>query len=180
MDPSAAALTDPFDQWLAAERHAALVSMRPARTETVTDTDDPFRTVLFDDFRSLLFVLHSPQSHLQLVYAFLTFCGLPFTPDGVPSNTLFAQDSFIHCELVYNASTRAKFWPTPQAPTKQRFATIEDVPMELERQVGMRTPFSSPFKIIPTSFDVLFAKPDQWFTLIEPGDLNHLDCDLVT
>ncbi|GAA6058551.1 hypothetical protein JCM10212_006990 [Sporobolomyces blumeae] len=178
-DPSAR----PFETWAAAERTASLDS-RPVRTTDpcLDDSDDPFRAVLFDDIRSFLFVVHSPDSKLQLAYAFLTFLGLPFVPPDVPTSTPFTTDSFIHSELVERPNLIKRFWPSREEVARP-FGTIGGEPMEPERRGALESPFDVPFHATPASVDLLFATGPRtdvrWFATIGRDDLVDIDLDLA-
>jgi hypothetical protein len=104
---------NPFERWVSAEQLTATTQPRPARvTDPGVDDDiDPFRVVLFDDVRDFIFVVHSPDSLTQLVYAFLTFLGLPFVPPDYPTSTSFTTDPFIHTEAAEREGLRERFWP---------------------------------------------------------------------
>jgi len=182
LDPTT---TDPnarsFETWATAERTASLESSRPARTTdpSLDDSDDPFRVVLFDDIRSFLFIVHSPDSKLQLAYSFLTFLGLPFVPPDFPTSTPFTIDSFIHSELVERPSLIKRFWP-PKADQKH-FETIGGEAMEPERKSALGTPFEIPFHATPATVDLLFPSKSkgEWFANLRTEDLEDVDVELA-
>ncbi|GAA5907948.1 nuclear exosome regulator NRDE2 [Sporobolomyces salmoneus] len=170
----------PFEKWATAERAASLNSALPARTTdpTLDDSEDPFRIVLFDDIRSFLFIVHSPDSNLQLAYAFLTFLGLPFVPPDFPTSTPFTTDSFIHSELVERPSLVKRFWPKKMELQKP-FETIGGEAMEPERKSALGTPFEIPFRATPAVVDQLFPAKGkgEWFATIRKEDLEDIEIE---
>lgn len=172
--------SDPFEKWATTERLTAASQRRPARpTDPGVDDDvDPFRVVLFDDVRDFLFIVHSPDSKLQLAYAFLTFLGLPFVPPDYPTSTTFNIDSFIHSELVERPDLRQQFWPKLEIP-EVPFETVSGEAMEPERKSALKEPFDVPFHISPVSIDLLFATRSKWFLTMSKAELAHVDVQLV-
>ncbi|KAI8904431.1 NRDE-2, necessary for RNA interference-domain-containing protein [Gorgonomyces haynaldii] len=68
-----------FSQWL------------PKRVDVDEMDEDPFRTVLFQDVRGLLFTIKSDQAKQQLIHQFLAFLGLE-TQLAKPSDPLLLND----------------------------------------------------------------------------------------
>uniref|UniRef100_A0A0K3C9N5 BY PROTMAP: gi/647394756/emb/CDR35990.1/ RHTO0S01e11694g1_1 [Rhodosporidium toruloides] n=1 Tax=Rhodotorula toruloides TaxID=5286 RepID=A0A0K3C9N5_RHOTO len=170
----------PHERWARAER-IACESHRPARTTdpSIDDSDDPYRVVLFDDIRPFLFFVDSPDSRLQLAYAFLTFLGLPFVPPDVPTSTPFTTDPFIHSELVERPSLIQRFWPSGSSE-KQSFGLVGGEPMELERKSDIKEPWQTPFKAAPAMADLLFGSGKAgWFRTLVPEDLQDVDVELA-
>ncbi|CEQ42109.1 SPOSA6832_03893, partial [Sporobolomyces salmonicolor] len=171
----------PFERWAAAERLNSYSNSRPARTSDpgMDDSEDPFRVILFDDIRDFLFIVHSPDSKLQLVYAFLTFLGLPFVPPDFPTSTPFTTDSFIHSELVERPNLIQRFWPKQEVAGKP-FDLVLGEAMEPERRSALKDPFGTPFSGTPAVVDLLFGggRNAQWFTTLAKDDLQDVDVDL--
>ncbi|GAA6004312.1 hypothetical protein JCM10207_000663 [Rhodosporidiobolus poonsookiae] len=173
----------PHERWAATERLASGDAL-PARTidSGMDDSDDPFRVVLFDDIRPFLFILHSPDSKLQLAYAFLTFLGLPFVPPDFPTSTPFTTDPFIHSELVERPSRIQRFWPKLDAGAAARpYATVGGEAMELERQSALKEPWDTPFSATPAAVDLLFGAgggKGGWFRTLKKEDLADVDVEL--
>ncbi|BGP21464.1 hypothetical protein JCM10295v2_000339 [Rhodotorula toruloides] len=170
----------PHERWSQAERIAS-ASHRPARTTDpgMDDSDDPYRVVLFDDVRPFLFFIESPDSRLQLAYAFLTFLGLPFIPPDVPTSTPFSTDPFIHSELIERPSLILRYWPTARGEA-QSFGLIHGEPMELERRSDIKDPWQTPFKSTPAMTDLLFGSGKAgWFRTLVPEDLQDIDVELA-
>lgn len=170
-----------LEKWAKAERTASATAALPARATdpSLDDSDDPYRVALFDDLRSFLFVVHSPDSKLQLAYAFLTFLGLPFVPPDFTTSNPFTTDAFIHSELVERPSLVERFWPA----TNERagpYETIGGEAMEPERRSALGTPFEIPFHATPAVVDQLFptASPrGEWFATIRKRDLEHVELE---
>jgi hypothetical protein len=145
----------------------------------MNDSDDPYRVVLFDDVRPFLFFLESPDSRLQLAYAFLTFLGLPFIPPDVPTSTPFTTDPFIHSELVERPSLIQRFWPSSTSE-KESFDLVYGEAMELERKSDVRDPWQTPFKAAPIMADLLFGSGKAgWFRTLVPEDLHNIDVNFA-
>ena len=178
--PSVAPLAgdDAVATWLAEERHSAASSRRPLRMDD--DDIDGFGLVLFADVRPLVFAIRSPDAIQQLVYAFVNFVGVPISPYGLPTSTLFATDSIVRSELSASAAMRKTFWP-PSRPAASSFTAMHGVAMEIERQAGLRDPTATPVRTVPTCLDTLFpARSDRWFGVYAPDDsLEHVDAELV-
>ncbi|GAA5922599.1 uncharacterized protein JCM15063_003358 [Sporobolomyces koalae] len=167
-----------FEKWAHSERTAALTFSRPARATDPEDSEDPFRIVLFDDLRSFMFVVHAPDSKLQLAYAFFTFLGLPFVPPDFPTSTPFTVDSFIHSELVERPSLVKRFWPQNQAALSH-FDTIHGEAMDPERRNALGTPFETPFSASPAVIDQMLLPKGKgrWFATLRPEDLEDIDVE---
>lgn len=171
---------NPFERWAETERLTGASQSFPARPDDpgVDDDIDPFRVVLFDDVRDFIFIVHSPDSHLQLAYAFLTFLGLPFVPPDFPTSTAFSTDTFIHSELAERPDLREQFWPK-QELVKVPYDIISGEPMELERTSALKDPFETPFHATPAAVDFLFATKPKWLVTLTKADLKHVEIDFV-
>ncbi|GAA6036634.1 hypothetical protein JCM8097_001263 [Rhodosporidiobolus ruineniae] len=175
----------PHERWAAAERLSAQSSL-PARTTDpgIEDSNDPYRVVLFSDIASFLFVLHSPDSKLQLAYAFLTFLGLPFVPPDYPTSTPFTTDSFIHSELVERPGRIQRFWPKldHEGAEKKPYETVGGEAMEPERRGAMGEPWDAPFAATPAAVDLLFgggAGKGGWFRTLRKEDLADVELEVA-
>ncbi|KAM0793184.1 hypothetical protein ACM66B_000655 [Microbotryomycetes sp. NB124-2] len=167
-------------QWARAEQTESTKHRKPGRTTDVDseDSDDPYHVVLFDDIRNLLFLVHSPDSKMQLAYSFLNYLGLPFIPPDVPTDTPFTTDTFIHSELVERQSLAKRFLP-PMDLTRKRFEVISGEPMESERRSVLSAPYDTPFHSVPASVDLLFGTRRGWFATLRPQDLEDVDVDMA-
>jgi len=174
-------LEDSFERWLQAERHADRLCAMPGRaTDLGLDSeDDPYRVILFSDIRPFLFPVQAPEVRLQLIYAFLNFLGLPFTPPDVPTTTPAAADPHLQWTLAYNDALRSAFWPF-RANTKQLvWQTVGGEPMEPEHSRPLENPFSCPIKSWPQERSTMFSDSGRWFRDLENADLQHVDVSLV-
>lgn len=171
---------DHFESWARTEHSTTISQPRPARTMDpgIGDDIDPYRCVLFDDVRDFLFIVHSPDSKIQLAYAFLTFLGIPFVPPDYPTTTPFQTDSFIHSELVERSDARDRFFPRIDE-TSVPFETFQGEAMEPERRGGVDNPFEIPFEAAPVSIDLLFATKRKWFVMLGKSDLTHVDIEFT-
>lgn len=169
-----------LEKWASTEQLTSNANPRPARTMDpgIDDGIDPFRVVLFDDVRDFLFTIHAPDSQLQLLYAFLTFLGLPFIPPDMPTSTPFSTDPFIHSELVERPQLLQRFWPK-QEDERLPFALIAGEAMEPERRSALNELFDTPFNSTPTTVDLLFGARQKWFVTMRKEDLQHVDVELA-
>ncbi|KAK4054854.1 hypothetical protein OIV83_000778 [Microbotryomycetes sp. JL201] len=178
-EESSVGLSKPL-QWARTEHHRSHQNNRPCRTTDPgsEDNDDPYRIVLFEDIRSLLFLVHSPESKTQLAYSFLIYLGLPFIPQDVPTSSPFTTDMFIHSELVERPGLSRRFLPVSDQ-TRKRFEIVSGEAMEPVRRPLLETPFDTPFRSMPASVDVLFTTRKGWFSALRPRDLEDVDVDMT-
>jgi hypothetical protein len=171
--------TDPYQMWLEAERHADRIAARPGRAKLLEDEDDVYHVVMFDDIKQFLFPIRSPEVRLHLVYAYLTFQGLPFSPPEVSTASPGANDPHLRFQLAYNSAARAAFWP-PKADTKRLpWQSISGELMEPEHRPALSHPFGCPIKSWASERQMLFAQTSKWFREMEISDLTHVDVDMV-
>lgn len=170
--PSEAA--DPYIRWLDAERNADRVFTLPGRaTDLDAPDDDPCHVVLYSDIAPLLFAIQTPGARLQLIYAFFTFLGLPFSPPDVPTSSAAATDPHLRWTLSQNATLRAAFWPPKQTVKRIAWQTVGGEPMEPEQKPTLASPFGSPVKSWMSQRGTLFAS--KWFRDLEIADLGHVN-----
>ncbi|WWC66161.1 uncharacterized protein I206_100062 [Kwoniella pini CBS 10737] len=172
---------DPFERWLEAETHAETIYTLPGRaTDLDTEVeDDPYHVILFSDIRPFLFNIISPIVRLQLIYAFLTFLGLPFTPPDSTSSSPATNDPHLSWTLAHNPKKRHLFWPSRQGQRKLPWQTVGGEPMDPERSRGLESPFESPVKCWSQDRSTLLGKKDKWFTDLGSVDIAGLDIDLI-
>ncbi|WVQ77105.1 hypothetical protein IAR50_006788 [Cryptococcus sp. DSM 104548] len=175
---------NPHERWLEAEQHAARISARPGRATdlSIEEEDDPFRIIVFSDISSFLFPVFSPEVQLQLIYAFLTFLGLPFTPPGVSSGAKGNGDPHLRWALSANSTARSCFWPAKPSIKRIPWQTVGGEPMDPERPLHTTSPFTCPIKNWAQSRSTLFAKTGGsggWFRDVERVDLEGVDEELV-
>ena len=178
--PAPDSRSDPFEGWLEAERHAEAHLARPGRASDLdADDDDPYHIVLFSDVEPLLFPIQDPEVRLQLVYAFLHFLGLPFTPPDASTSSASASDPRLRWPLSQNAALRAAYWPPRQDRPALPWQTVGGEPMEPEHPKALRNPFGCPIKSWASDRTTLFGRPGQAFVDLESADLQHVDVELV-
>ncbi|WWC86471.1 uncharacterized protein L201_001348 [Kwoniella dendrophila CBS 6074] len=172
---------DPFERWLEAENHSEFKYSMPGRATDLDEEveDDPYHTILFSDIRSLLFPITSPEVRLQLIYAFLTFLGLPFTPPDIPSSTPASNDPHLYWTLAHNQNKRNYFWPARPNTKKIPWQTVGGEPMDPERTRGLDSPFQSPVKCWLQDRDSMLGRKGTWFTDLDNIDISVLNVDLI-
>ncbi|WVW82554.1 hypothetical protein I302_104565 [Kwoniella bestiolae CBS 10118] len=172
---------DPFEKWLEAETHAESTYSLPGRATDLNEEveDDPYHTVLFSDIRPFLFTVTSPEVRLQLIYAFLTFLGLPFSPPDVPSSSPASNDPHLHWTLAYNQAKRNTFWPARQSTKRLPWQTVGGEPMDPERTRGLDNPFASPVKCWMQDRNTMLGRKGSWFNDLDAIDIATLDIDVV-
>jgi hypothetical protein len=124
------------------------------------DTSDPFRSVLFDDIKSILFPLHHPKSRKQLIVCFLNLLGVQMHP-GMTSSHLSLNDAFAHSELSSDLCA-ARFVPHKK---------------ENNGPNGLEEPrFSFPLKSFPLSTHSLFQSKNRvcFFDEVDGKRLDEL------
>ncbi|KIR97247.1 hypothetical protein L804_05429 [Cryptococcus deuterogattii 2001/935-1] len=173
--------SDPFERWLEAEMSAEQAYALPGRVRDLgpATEDDPFHVIVFSDISPFLFPIFTPEVRLQLIYAFLTFLGLPFTPPEVPSTSPANADPHLRWTLVENRSARQAFWPPKQGIKRIAWQTVGGEPMEPERKRGMDDPFGCPVKCWAQDRQTLFGRKGVWYRDVEALDLQAIDVELV-
>lgn len=149
-----------FGAWQEAE----LAVLGPTRTSDPDSDNDPFRCVLFDDIRNLLFPVSTFDSKQALLYSFLSFMGLCLPPPDVDTNVAFFTDSFLSSEICDTVDRQTLFWPNI-APV----AAVVDINGMRESLSGIRDPLKTPFRVFPSDQRQLFSDPTKWFTSFIPN-----------
>jgi len=158
-----------LDEWVLREIQSK--GRMPARTTDELDDDDPYRVVLFNDIKPLLYTF-STDVIQQLPYAMLQFCGLHIPPVETSSFDDMLTDAWLH-----NSFNIQELWP-PRS-TDNAIEWINGEAVEAERLPGIDTPFSFKRKIYPATFDTLFSSPGQWFQHFEPSDFASLNTQFL-
>lgn len=168
-------------EWANTEERTTASQPRPARTTDpgIDDDVDPFRCILFDDVKDLLFILRSDRAKSLLAYAFLNFLGLPFAPAS-PRSTTYHTDSFVNSTLLERDNAREAFWPKEVDGKGKPFDTFQGEAMEPERRGTVESPFVMPFKCMPGGNETLFRSGRKsWFVLFGKEDLIGIDVEFV-
>lgn len=169
----------PHERWLESERQAEKAFSLPGRARDLgAPDDDPFHVILFEDVLPFLFPVQSPIARLQLIFAFLNFLGLPFTPPDVPTSSPASTDPQLRWTVAQNEGLRAAFWPPRPGVKRIAWQTVGGEPMEAEAPRFMSSAFSSPVKSWLSSRDSLFAG-SHWFRDLTALDVAHVDVDLA-
>ncbi|KAH9824981.1 NRDE-2, necessary for RNA interference-domain-containing protein [Melampsora americana] len=147
-----------FGAWQETE----LTVLGPTRTIDPDSDDDPFRCVLFDDLRNLLFRVSKFDSKQALLYSFLSFMGLCLPPPDVDTNVAFFTDPFLSSEICDTVERQSFFWP------KIELVTSVDINGMRQSLSGIRDPLKTPFRVFPSDQRQLFSDPAKWFTSFIP------------
>lgn len=167
-----------LDKWQENERTGRLRRLKPARTldSTAADDDDPYRVIVFEDLRNLLFAVVTPDARQQLTYAFLSFLGLPLVPPDVGTNAAYFTDAFLSSDIADSERLQAQLWHAPEP----RGPAVSADGFAAETKSGIRHPFASPFKVFPASVTSLFAPADRWFVPFDQDQiLSRVDAPFV-
>lgn len=170
---------DPYARWYRAERRAEQSLALPGRARDLDPPgDDPFHMIMFEDVAPFLLPIQTPLARLQLIYAFLTFLGLPFAPPEAPTSAPSASDPHLRWSLTQNEATRAAFWPP--RPTSKRIVwqTVGGAPMDAEQPRTLQSPFDCPVKSWMSNRSTQFAN-DRWFRDINAADVGHVDVEFA-
>ncbi|RIB25556.1 NRDE-2, necessary for RNA interference-domain-containing protein [Gigaspora rosea] len=143
---------DMYEKWVKAEvlYNSQLL---PTHSSNVSNLEDPYRVVLFDDIRTFLFDLTSHQSCIELIYACLAFTGLTYNP-GYSSSNPMITDTFLYNKLSNESIENISFWSTDRSVTR---------------------PFIFPIKAFPQDNVTLFNS-QTWFSIC--NDVDILDVDM--
>lgn len=171
--------SDPFEKWLEAERHAESTLCRPGRAKNFDEEDDVDRVVMFDDIKAFLFPVRTPEVRLQLVYAFLTFVGLPFSPPDVSTSSPAAGDPHLGSDLAYNDNARESFWPAKPSIKRIPWQSVQGELVEPEQPSALSHPFGCPMKSWASERQTMFAQSSRWFRDLDAADLDTVDVPLV-
>lgn len=170
---------DPYARWYRAERRAEQSLNQPGRARDLDPAgDDPFHMIMFEDVAPFLFPVQTPLARLQLIYAFLTFLGLPFVPPDAPTSSPSTSDPHLLWPLASNGAMRVAFWP-PRPTTKRIvWQTVGGTPMDAEQPRTLQSPFGCPAKSWMSERGTLFAS-DKWFRDVTAMDLHHVDVEFA-
>lgn len=167
--------TDPYSRWWHAEQQAERRDSRPMKVTDIVDEEDdedPYRIIFYSDVRPYLFVIQSPEVKLQLIYAVMTFLGVPILPFNVSTNTAYSTDPHLFWHLSKNQVARDRLWP--RCPPTRAVITLDGgapVDPAVEKQPAV--------KLWQTSGDTLFGTGKEWFSLVNADDLQHVDSTLL-
>ncbi|RPB06131.1 DUF1740-domain-containing protein [Choiromyces venosus 120613-1] len=173
---------DPFGSWITAEEERMEIPKMPARTVDEVEEDDPYRVVLFSDLREFMFLFANEAVKQKLVDAFLMFSGLRPLYGGmrVSSGKPEATDIFLRNELGHTSDECHEkwFWPKSGGHDNKPIGW-EGMEPEKKAPLGER-PFQFGLRNFPLSWDMLFAKPEYWVSVIDGlGSLKRGNVEFV-
>ncbi|KAL8770927.1 MAG: hypothetical protein Q9209_003578 [Squamulea sp. 1 TL-2023] len=163
--------TNLFKSWADAEYKAYSSSILPGRT--IEDpSDDPYRTVLFSDVRHALIESPTAADNRAILVAFLCFCHLPPSIDGVKGQMATWYDKqYVRNEILHDRTV------SPIAKLRSQSSVLADEQDSSSSSsitaaiTTTDTCLSSVFAFsIPNyeiSSDTLFAAPNQWFCALD-------------
>ena len=143
------------------------------------DEEDPYRVILFSDIQPFLFPVKHPEVRLQLIYAFLSFLGLPFTPPDVPSTSASTSDPHFLWALAHNSRRRSAFWPTRASSKQLAWQTVGGEPMDPAQTRALQDPFPCPIRSWAQGRGTLFAQTGKWFQDMQASDMLIVDATFV-
>ena len=159
-----------IDEWVLREIQSK--GRMPARTTDQSNDDDPYRVVLFNDIRPLLYTFSTDIAG-QLPYVFLEFCGV-YVPWAESSSN---DDRVTDCWLR-NSFDVSGLWP-PASRDDNAIEWINGEAVEAERLSGIKNPFTFKRKVYPATFDTLFSSPGSWFQHLELSDFTNLNTSFL-
>ncbi|CAG8624543.1 8138_t:CDS:10, partial [Diversispora eburnea] len=150
---------DIYEKWVNSEniRDTELLSIR---TSDELEIEDPYRVTLFDDIRTFLFDLTSPQSRKELIYACFSFAGFTFNPGYSSSNPLIT-DTFLNVKLANESIANINFWMTTNITTT-KITSTEMNQMNQMNDYG----FKFPVKTFPPDGSNIFSS-QNWFSVFD-------------
>ncbi|EIW72388.1 hypothetical protein TREMEDRAFT_26535 [Tremella mesenterica DSM 1558] len=178
--PSQSQSSDSLERWLEAERQAESVFSLPGRASNLDDEEDPFRVVLFSDIQPFLTFIRTPSARLQLIYAYLSFLGLPFTPSDVPSSAPSNLDPKLNWSILHNDALRTSFWPPRQTNIRRLpWQTVGGEPMEPETRSPLEIPFPCPVRCWTQGRETMFAPTHDWFRILDNSGVQHINFEVA-
>lgn len=127
-------IEDEMTRWSLNELHSCFTDLRPQRG--CADVEDPYRTVLFDDIRSLLFEIKSNKAKRDVVQGFLELLGIS-AQMGSSSSHAF-KDSFMND--FFTSSTSTQLFLTPQLDSVELCFPLHRFPQTLWNMIGSEWP----------------------------------------
>ncbi|RHZ61356.1 hypothetical protein Glove_348g24 [Diversispora epigaea] len=152
---------DIYEKWVNSENihDTELLSIR---TSDELEIEDPYRVTLFDDIRTFLFDLTSPQSRKELIYACFAFAGFTFNPGYSSSNPLIT-DTFLNVKIANESIANTNFWMTTDS-TNIITKTIKTTSTEMTRINDYG--FKFPVKTFPPDGSNIFPS-QNWFSVFD-------------
>ncbi|KAJ3299178.1 hypothetical protein HK104_009782 [Borealophlyctis nickersoniae] len=161
-------LSGDLNEWAQVEATEEFHNWLPLRPTTEDDVEDPYRAVLFEDIRGLIFDATLPATRQRLLHNLLCFLSVPMN-GGISSSHAFFQDSFVHGEMA-NEVKALSFWPRDLSALAIESGTDSD-------QVNsnlLRDCFDFPLKVFPAS-DTAVLDETRWFVPFGSKDAKSVD-----
>ncbi|KAI8921618.1 NRDE-2, necessary for RNA interference-domain-containing protein [Entophlyctis helioformis] len=159
-----------FSGWADRELSSQWRDWMPLRGSTDDTIVDPFRTVLMDDVRGLLFDIRLPQTKRALIYRFMRFLGAPFNAAQSSHDPLF-QDQFLNDEFA-NDTRAAQFLRASQS--KAGSETDAQTPHGSSHTASKRS-IAFPLRVFPQSPWSLFGNGVDWMANFDAEDVSAVD-----
>ncbi|KAJ3399354.1 hypothetical protein HDV05_001850, partial [Chytridiales sp. JEL 0842] len=122
------------------------------------DTDqDPYRSVIFDDIRNLMFDLKSPRPKQQLIAAFVNLLSLQFNT-CLSSNSDWTSDVLLHSELASEYAAAS-------------FVMQDNASMQAETDIKIS---GCPIKTWPLSSSTLHQSKD-WLMTFDANERRNIE-----
>lgn len=171
---------DIFGSWMDDEEERLALSIMPARTTDEVEEDDPYRVILFSDFKAFMFCFSVDAVRRKIVDAFLTFSNLtPARP--VSSNSPGVTDTFLRNDMSSMEEWYLDewFWPksSDEAIDSKMVTYLEGLSMEPERKSDLSkgNPFGFGLKNYPIGQASLFT----WETINWSQSVKGVDAAFV-
>ncbi|KAI9342758.1 NRDE-2, necessary for RNA interference-domain-containing protein [Zopfochytrium polystomum] len=136
--------------------------------QMVDDVEDPFRTVVFADIRTLLFHASHPSTLVALIDHLTSLMALPTNLSSSPSSDRRFLDAFLHAELA--SESAAKRMLAPEFPEEDSDAAQNNLLAEVPEGEAVRFAIQSfPFgegKVIASR---------GWFGAIRGGEVKAVE-----
>ena len=166
VNPSSEDISDPYIRWSRLEEHLGVQDRLPARAEDLDGQDrdrDPYRVVLFDDLRPLLFDVVSTRGRQLMIFSALGLLGLLINVPAVSVEDMQYD--------IPNISSAEMFGPQE--------AGLKTLPWEAAggpqpvKAMGANTPV----KHWATELETLFAI--DWFADFDQLAMKRLDHQII-
>ncbi|KAK6091211.1 hypothetical protein MT418_008238 [Batrachochytrium dendrobatidis] len=153
---------DSYEHWAARELCHQQLEWFPLRGADAELADDPFRTVLFEDIRGLMFDIKHPETKRCLVSNFLKLLGASFhTPQT--SQSLPSKDQFLNDEIG-NLAGSTLFIVLPDS-------AVDDGEMGHQSKRSLAFPVRS----FPLSMWTLVSDGKSWLSNFTSDDADLID-----
>lgn len=168
-------ITDSYARWSAIEQQSDARHRHPARASDFDGQDqDPYRVVLFDDLRPLLFDVQTAHGRTKLIYSVLQLLGL-----SVRDPESSTQSALLGPPFGYYAASAMKAFGVQEAERRQSpRSAMREQALESERgttvvPVKPDTPIKNWVPDLNTSFK------SDWFKDLDASAIQHSGVDFI-